>query len=200
MKKIIFFCMVALLSCQLIFASKSAVEPKDKIVGFDIGLATGIPFYGSSYVTNTNDRVNDGDFYRFIIGASADLNFKLGDPIKFMVGADVLFDFIWKGNDYSNHIDYAFFTGLKFYPGIGGLNGSIAYCLGCRNDFANNEVEDSITHSSAWGNGFRLGIEYDFKYGSNHKCLPSIGTYYRCMPRGENEWDNILAAYFALSF
>lgn len=199
MKKRLFFVAFVLICCQFLFAGKSQ-NNENKIVGMDIGISSGIPFYGSDHISELNDMVNDGDFYRFIIGATANVNFILGKPLKLMFGSDILYDSVWNGADYSNHLDYAFWTGMKFYPGIGGLNGSVAYCLGCRTDFVNNSVQDTVTDSSAWGNGFRLAIEYDFKYGTNHKCFPILGAYYRCMPRGHNDWDNILAAYLELTF
>lgn len=193
MKKII-FCAISLLLSSFIFAENN------KIVGFDIGLCSGIPFYGSDDVIDSNKEVFDEDYKRIIIGADADISFKIGEPLKLVFGTDLLADLIWCGNDYSNHLDYDFWGGIKVYPGLFGFNFSLAYALGCRTDFVNDEVEDSVCRSSAWGNGFRLGVEYDFLYGTSHKCMPAVGTYYRLMPRGSNDYDNIMAIYCNLSF
>lgn len=193
MKKIICFILIAA-------AFSFCYADSKKILGFDAGICTGIPFYGSDSVTKGNDEVFDKDYKRILIGSDADITFRFADPLKLVFGFDFLADFIWAGNDYSNHLDYAFWGGIKVYPGVGGLNASLAYALGCRTDFINNNVEDSICRSSAWGNGFRLGIEYDFLYNTDHKCMPAIGTYYRMMPRGDKEYDNILAVYVNATF
>lgn len=193
MKKIVCFIL-------FVFSFGVSFAESKKIIGFDAGLCTGLPFYGSDELTKCNDRVFDKDYRRILIGTDADVSVKIGEPLKLVFGFDFLADLIWSGSDYSNHLDYAFWGGVKVYPGFGGLNGSLAYALGCRTDYINNDVEDSICRSSAWGNGFRIGIEYDFLYGTDYKCLPAIGTYYRMMPRGNKEYDNILAVYINMSF
>lgn len=174
-------------------------EDNKKIIGFDAGLVTCIPVYGDTSSPYKN---------RVIIGADGDVTFKLGKPLKFMVGADFISDINWDGNLHSNHIDYAFWGGIKVYPGIGGLNGSLAYAIGARSDFeedkffyfdgtARNETNVSTT---AWGNGFRLGVEYDFLYNSSRRTLPAVGFFYRFMPRGSSSYDNIFAFYVNMSF
>lgn len=182
------------------FIVSFAFAENNKILGFDIGLCSGIPFYGSDEVVDANESIFDEDFRRIIIGADADVSISVGKPLKMVFGVDLMADIIWCGNNYSNHLDYAFWGGIKVYPGFGGFNASLAYTLGCRTDFVNNEVNDTVCRSSAWGNGFRIGVEYDFHYNSDFKCLPSIGTYYRFMPRGDKDYDNILAVYVNATF
>jgi len=114
--------------------------------------------------------------------------------------ADTLFDLSWQGKDTNNRIDYAFFGGLKIYPNIGGLNASISYALGRRTDSITNGSDDALVLSSAWGNGFRFSIEYDFLYDKTWKCAPIAGMYYRMMPRGGNYYDNIIAVYGGITF
>lgn len=183
-----------------LFISSFVFSEASKIIGFDIGLSTGLPVYSDSGISDANDRVNDGDFNRVIIGSVADVSFHVCEPLKLLVGGDLLCDLIWSGNSHSNHIDYAGWFGVKAYPGFGGLNGSVCYAVGCRTDFINNDVEDTVVHNASWGNGFRLGIEYDFLYGTERSCMPCVGFYYRYMPRGESNYDNIFSVYATLSF
>lgn len=192
MRRLLYVFIILTFSITLLFANTN------KIVGFDIGLASGLPVYSSDSISDSNSLINDGDYNRIIFGGLFDLSFSICEPLKIIMGSDILCDFIWSGSDYSNHLDYAFWGGIKFYPGVGGLNGSLAYALGRRTDFFNNEVEDTTISSSAWGNGFRVGIEYDFKYQSEHSCMPALGIYYRFMPRGNNTYDNIFAVYCSL--
>ncbi len=177
----------------LIFAALSLFAEKDKIVRFDLGLATGIPVY------NKNDVSIDGNDSRAIFGSLADIAFRVTEPMRIVLGSDLMCDFTWDGGNHSHHVDYAFWGGIKVYPGFGGLSTGLSYALGCRTDFVNDD-ETSGTSSSAWGNGFRLSIDYDFLYGTKYNCAPALGGYYRLMPRGENHWDNIFAVYITLGF
>lgn len=191
MKKLMCVC------AAMAFFSAVSAKPSG-IIGFDVGLASGLPVYSGDFVSDMNDRVNDGNFNRAVAGGIFDISFRLGKPLKVVAGADLLCDFIWSGKNYSNHLDYAFWGGLKVYPGAGGLNCSVAYAFGRRTDFRNNAVEDSVVSSTAWGNGFRLGIEYDFLYTSSRSWLPALGVYYRFMPRGDDMYDNIFAVYVSI--
>lgn len=186
----------------LLFISTIAVsaEKQSKFFGFDFGFSSGIPFYGSSSVTNTNSNVTSGDPNRIIAGTQADFTFRLAEPIRLMFGTELLCDFIWSGSSYSNHLDYDFFMGAKIYPGFYGLNFSVSYLIGCRSDFINTEIDDKVVRASSWGNGFRLSLEYDFHYQSSFKCLPALGVYYKFVPRGDDYVDNVLAAYVNLAF
>ncbi|MDE5898423.1 MAG: hypothetical protein K2H09_04070, partial [Treponemataceae bacterium] len=153
----------AVLFVSALAASACAAAPKR--FGFDAGISTGIPIYGGGDVEAADSAVNGGSVNRIVIGGNAGATLRLGAPLKLLAGADLLCDFVWSGGDHSNHLDYAFFGGVKIYPGIRGLAFSIAYALGRRTDFIDNETE-SATRSTAWGNGFRLSAEYDFLYNS----------------------------------
>ena len=65
MKKLLGLCAFLALAFEL--SAKSS-----KIVGFDIGLSTGLPVYSDSAVSDSNELVNDGDFNRVIAGGLFD--------------------------------------------------------------------------------------------------------------------------------
>ncbi|MCQ2573111.1 MAG: hypothetical protein MJ182_04370 [Treponema sp.] len=189
-KSIVWAVFLSLLTVSSVFAS-------EKMITFDAGLSTGIPVYGDGALKSLNKSISENG-HRIIIGTVADVNIKLSDEITFFFGNDMNFDFLWKDGEYSNHIDTAFFPGLKIYPGFGGLNFSCAYSLGTRWDFVSFTSEEDID-SSYWGNGFRLGVEYDFSFESN-PYFPSAGIYYRLCPRGQSNWDNIFCVYCVAHF
>lgn len=197
----------------LIFTSFLSFAEQDKKVGCDIGLTTGVPVY-----SHRDDNVSIEES-RIIVGSFADVSFKLTEPFRFIMGVDFNTDFMWSADSLNYHLDYAGWAGLKFYPGLAGLNFSIAYALGSRYDFVNkctksikeydllsysilyiDKKNDYYSESTAWGNGFRISFDYDFLYGSNRNVAPALGGYYRCMPRGNNNWDNIFAVYVSLGF
>lgn len=194
MKKVLYCLILLIFSNICIYAASS-----EKVAVFNVGITSGIPFYGDDSILASNDVVNGGEINRVLVGLSADVSFNLAIPIKLIAGSDLLADFIWGGSSYSNHLDYSFFCGIKVYPNLFGFNTSIAYLLGSRTDFINNDMEDSIS-STAWGNGFRISVGYDFAYGRKNVFAPALGVYYRCIPRGSDFWDNVLAAYISFSF
>lgn len=196
-----------------LFASISVWSEQDKILKYDFGISTGIPVY------SRNDESVFTEESRVIIGTTADVSLQLIKPLRFLVGTDVCADFMWNSDEHNYHLDYSFWSGIKFFPGFGGLNLSIAYALGSRTDFIKtcdksiesfeyngnsyhyiNKETDSYIESTAWGNGFRISIDYDFSYENKLMFLPALGGYYRCMPRGNNNWDNIFAVYVSFSF
>lgn len=195
MKK--FFSILLILFASLSFA-KTKTQKKNNIVGFDVGIVTGLPVYTSGEVSHANDHVNDGKTSRVVIGGLFDVSFKVMSPLKIMLGFDLLSDFNWGGGEHANYLDYAFWAGLKIYPGIAGFNFFVDYALGQRADFIDNDEIDE-TNTAAWGNGFRVGIEYDFLHNSEHRFMPSVGFYYRLMPRGDDQYDNIFAIYVTLT-
>lgn len=197
--KVVFKKLILACSFLLVLPLVATAQTK-RTFGGDFGIASGYPSYGNSSIVDGNDAVNpDGSPKRFIIGLNGDFYFSVIRPLKLLIGADTLADFIWNGQTYFNHIDYSFWTGVKVYVGAGGLNVGLAYLLGCRTDFSKFEGSADVS-SSAWGNGFRLSLEYDFLYNSSWQMLPAIGAYYRCVPRGDEAWDNIIACYVNLSF
>ncbi len=197
MKKI--FASLFLLIVMSIF-SFGAFAENTKFFGGDFGFSTGIPVYGGNTDSPYKNRV--------IVGLTGDISLNLGNPLKFLFGYDFLSDINWDGSQHKNHLDYAGWFGIKVYPGFGGLNASLAYALGARTDFISEryidsegtEKKHSEVETSAWGNGFRLGAEYDFHQGSKYRMLPALGFYYRMMPRGSNNYDNIFAFYVNMAF
>lgn len=197
-KNFAFFVFMLIFSSFFGFAEKRP-GPRDKIIGFDVGLVTCIPVYGDTSSTYKN---------RVVIGNDGDISLKIGAPLKILFGYDLIGDINWDKNEHSNHLDYAFWSGVKIYPGIGGLNGTLAYAFGARTDFIDEKVFDengdsktrSVVETTAWGNGFKIGVEYDFLYDSNRRTMPALGFFYRLMPRGNNNYDNIFAFYINMGF
>lgn len=197
-KNFAFFVFMLIFSSFFGFAEKRP-GPRDKIIGFDVGLVTCIPVYGDTSSPYKN---------RVVIGNDGDISLKIGAPLKILFGYDLIGDINWDKNEHSNHLDYAFCSGVKIYPGIGGLNGTLAYALGARTDFIDEKVFDengdsktrSVVETTAWGNGFKIGVEYDFLYDSSRRTMPALGFFYRLMPRGNNNYDNIFAFYINMGF
>lgn len=197
-KNFAFFVFMLIFSSFFGFAEKRP-GPRDKIIGFDVGIVTCIPVYGDTSSLYKN---------RVVIGSDGDISLKIGAPLKILFGYDLIGDINWDKNEHSNHLDYAFWSGVKIYPGIGGLNGTLAYALGARTDFIDEKVFDengdsktrSVVETTAWGNGFKIGVEYDFLYDSNRRTMPALGFFYRLMPSGNNNYDNIFAFYINMGF
>lgn len=181
-----------------LFLISRAFSQDSDFFNWDIGFATGIPFhYGESDTNISNFDANS--LNRVLIGATSNFYFKIDDIAFIDFGIDSLFDFKWNSSDYANSIDYSFFGGVKIYPGLGGLNFSIAYCFGNRSDFLKIDGEKDIFQHS-WGNGARFSLEYDFNYLKETTIKPIVGGYYRFIPRGNYVYDHILCAYVALKF
>lgn len=175
-----------------------SLQAMDRRLTFDGGLVTGFPFYGDTDIKDGKEKMMEKGG-RVIIGSTADINFAVMDSLTLFAGADFLADLASCKTDYYDQLDYAFFGGLKIYPGFGGLNLSLAYALGNRSDFT--RLEDEKTDSStAWGNGMRFSVEYNFSHTNFYYLYPSIGLYWRWIPRGDFKTDHILAAYILLNF
>ena len=132
MKKLLAILFTIILSSSPIFAQES------DLFSWDIGISTGIPFhYGESNSNISNFDANT--LNRVLAGTTSNIYIKIADTAFVNLGIDSLFDFKWNASDYANSIDYTFFGGVKIYPGLGGLNFSIAYCFGNRSDFLKNK-------------------------------------------------------------
>lgn len=192
----------------------------------EVSLGTGISIYDSSSDALRKDLLSQKDYKRIVAGLTADTNLNISDPLKIMFGAEAFSDFLWNSPQYYNSLDYAFFTGIKVYPNKTGLNISISYVLGNRADFFTQTVEvqsdevdeegnpvlnedgspvtkDELQKSNdtkAWGNGFRIAIQYDFMMNKATKIKPVVGGYYRCLPRGDYNRDHILCIYGGIRF
>jgi len=180
------------------FLLANSVFAYQNFLSFNVGLLSGIPFYGNSGVNDCNKEVEDQS--RIIVGGLAAINLNVSDMTTFFLDSDVLTDFIWHSGEHSNHIAYDFGLGIKIYPNIAGFGMGLSYVLGARSDFVDTEKTAKFSDTSAWGNGFKLLAEYNFAHDGKSKHLPTLGMFWKCMPRGNNDFDNMLCAYAALNF
>ena len=170
-------------------------------VSLQTSLYSQIPLYGSSEINNLNNNLNNADIKRVIAGSFVDFNVDLCKYIKFSTGVDVCCDFIWGGDEFFHHLNYSFFAGLKIHPFDAGINFFASYALGQRVDFKKiTDAENNGAAFSSWGNGFRLGIEYNILYWKEIAVYPIVGTFYEFFPRGNYLKDNIFAVYAGLQF
>lgn len=170
---------------------------KDSFLTTEISLGTGISIYDSGAGDFRKLLLNKSDFRRIILGITADTNLNISDPLKIMFGAETFCDFLWAGSDYFNTFDYAFFTGIKVFPTRTGFNFSISYVLGNRTDYFDEAPKQD---TKAWGNGFRISLQYDFMEEKEYKIKPHAGAYYRCIPRGNYNTDHIICLYGGIRF
>lgn len=172
-------------------------------VVFSAGISSGFPFYGSPKMWQTTEYLT-ATGGRFIIGTNVDLEFNLLKQFSVFTGADFLCDFNSNKIEYLTTMDLAFSIGVKFYPGLGGLALGLGYSLGTRFDFLllfpeTCEIIEPEPVNSAWGNGIKILIEYNFSHQSDMHFLPTLGCYWRFMPRGNFKYDNILSAYLKIN-
>lgn len=191
MKKLLFIIFLILFSNSVFFANS------DSFFTTEISLGTGISIYDSNTGDSRKSLLNTSDFKRIIIGLTADTNLNISAPLKIMFGAETFCDFLWAGSDYFNTFDYAFFTGIKVFPTRTGFNFSISYVLGNRTDYFDEAPKQD---TKAWGNGFRISLQYDFMEEKEYKIKPHAGAYYRCVPRGNYNTDHILCLYGGIRF
>jgi len=183
-----------LLSIFLCFAASA----QENLITMNLSLSSGIPFYGNQHL-NTAASIIETD-KRVIVGTALNANLNILKQVSFYLGAELLTDFNWNDYSYKHFLHTGFPLGIKIYPGLGGLNFGLAYELGFRSDFYQLPDGVKINNSMAWGNGFKLHIEYNFAHTSNIKQLPIIGCSWNLMPRGNYTYDNLLLFYLALNF
>lgn len=179
---------------SLICISFSLCAEKN-LLSFSFGLSTGIPVYQSQTIKEEEEYIEANR--RFVIGTYAYANINIIDYASVFAGAELLSDFNWNGKNYSNHLDLDFPLGLRLSPGLAGFSFGTAYLLGFRGDFYKNDFGKANT-ATPWGNGFKLFAEYDFS-NQKYKFLPTIGLSWNIMPRGNNEYDNLLSLYLGLN-
>lgn len=196
MKKLLSFTAIFILSQFLLFAQNDS----QKILNWEVAISTGIPVHNSKPEATKSEILVSPSFKRIIFGANADVVFNITEPLKLFAGTDTFCEFIWEQSNHYNSLDYSFYTGIKVFPNLAGLNFSVAYVLGSKANFYKTEEVSNTSENTAWGNGFRIAVEYDFFYGEEAKIYPIVGGYYRFMPRGNYEYDHILAAYVGLRF
>ncbi|WP_407429075.1 hypothetical protein [Treponema sp.] len=155
--------------------------------GFEIGFGSGYFFYGSDSVKSRNKAL--GDSNQAVIISDVLFLLPFHENVIFELGVDSAFDFRWRGSDHINLIDYAFLSGFRVYPNLGGLYFSTDYAIGRRTDFISYDNEDDIK-STKWGNGFKFALGYDFSYHMK-SYAPVICISLKNMPRA-NSRDSIL--------
>lgn len=189
MKKIV----SSLIALFIFISSSYAVLPKK--IDFSVGLSSGIPLYGSSEIKNAIDSIENPN--RIIIGTFANANI---NPIKyatFSVGTELLADFCWNSDINTNLMHMDFPLGLKIYPGFGGLGLGLAYTLGFCTVMIKDDAGNKYNDVSPWGNGFKLFLEYDFSRTAKSIYFPTIGVTWNLMPRGNNNYDNLIVFYLS---
>lgn len=179
------------------FILASNVFAYQNFFGFSLGLLSGIPFYGSSEINDLNKEIKDEN--RFIIGTLCSFNFNVSDNATFFVGSDLVADFLWHNDYCSNHLNYDFSLGVKVFPNLAGFCTGLAYVLGSRADFLNTETV-TRNSNSAWGNGIKLLAEYNFAHDGKSNHYPTLGMFWKIMPRGNDEYDNQICAYIMANF
>lgn len=190
MKKNLSFAFIIVFACSILSA-------KENLFSVSMGLASGIPIYGTDSIISTGKEIDKPS--RVIIGTTTSLNLNIIKQVTFFTGGDTLFDFVWDSKQHANKIHVSFPLGIKIYPGLGGLNAGLAYTLGFRIDSINTTKHEH-EGISTWGNGFRLSLEYNFAHEGNSRFLPSIGGYWNLMPRGNKSYDNLIVMYVAINF
>lgn len=160
---------------------------------FNGSIGTAAAIYGNNPVPDSA-----ADFPRFVLEADLSAGFVLDTAVRFNVGAVSACDFRVKNGNHCNLIDYAFYGGVRLYPGLAGLCFGVDYMLGRRTDFISlPDVDDSVA-SAPWGNGFRFLAEYDFTSGGTG-FAPVVGCGWRHMPRGGSS-DNLISIFFRMSY
>ena len=131
------------------------------------------------------------------------VGYDLVNPIKevsFFAGADILTDFNSKTPYTSNHLSFDIPFGIKIYPNLAGFCLGLAYANGFRSDYFNLEESGKVNSKTSWGNGFKFLIEYNFAHSGSSPYLPTVGGYWKHMPRGNSTYDNQLCIYVCSNF
>lgn len=179
-----------------LFILVGSIAAEENLVSFSIGLSTGVPLYGSADVSKKISTFTDKN-NRMIIGGLGSVNLNIAEPVTFFAGADFLADFNWSSTQYLHVLDFDMDSGIKIYPGLGGLDVGLAYCLGYSVDYSGLRGfgEKTYRAPSPWGNGFKFLMEYNFAHDGFSKFLPTVGFYWKWIPRGNDIHDNYLCAY-----
>ena len=190
----------SILSVFFLFVLSGFIFCEENLFSFSFGLSSGSVFYDSVEMLNQTKGIREYDDYkRLLLGASTSINYNPIKEASFYIGAESFFDIYWTDQYNANYISLDFPFGIKIYPNIGGLNLGLAYLFGIRFDNVDFE-EYYYSESTAWGNGFKINIEYNFAHDLDFSILPAIGCYWKCIPRGRGNYDNQIGAYVALCF
>ena len=182
----------SILTLCLFFSFSLAAE--EDFISFSVGLSSGVPFYGSSEITDNLDAFNNQNS-RTVVGVLGSINLNIAEPVTFFAGSDFTADFNWDSNARCHILSWDLSSGIKFYPGLEGFNLGLAYVLGYRVDYSGLKTDSPKRTQSAWGNGFKVIMEYNFAHYGSTKFLPSVGVFWKRMPRGNSKFDNQLTAY-----
>lgn len=187
-----------LAACIILCGSFSLLSAKEKFMGFVSGLSAGLPVYGSDSTKQMKDSIENP--FRLVPGIFFFLNIAPVEQVSFYGGVDLLFDFDFNSDNYMNSIAIDFPIGIKIYPGLEGFNFGLSYVLAARADFYDLENGSQGQSGSAWGNGTKFSIEYNFAHASKtHSELPLIGLSWKVLPRGNKEYDNYISAYLGFN-
>ena len=151
--------------------------------------------YGDSDFTTRFDRYKARGCKNIVLSGEFGIRLAFTDNIAFTFNAIVNADTLTNLSDFCLFLDYGLSSGVKIYPGLGGLNFGMEYVTGMRADLVKGETDTS----SSWGNGFRFLLEYEFENLIN-KFSPSLGFSWRRMPRGNSAADHILSFYIRAPF
>lgn len=163
------------------------------------GIGTAAISYGDTETKEVVANLLADDFTRLILSSELGVSLKLDKAIRFIAGGNIVYDSFLKGSQSAFYLDYAFFGGLRVYPGLGGFNLGLEYNTGRRANIYNlSDYSVSESYSTNWGNGFRFVAEYDFSYYTEG-LAPVVGFSYRRMPRGGFA-DNFFTFYFRLAY
>lgn len=187
-----------LIPLLLIFFSETFVFAHQG-VGFNWGLLTGLPVYSDQELLDSINKISKDTPNRAVVGTFVDLTVGLSEILALYGGAQARCDFLWNSDEYFHDFDLNFFGGLKVSPWDFGLIFSVAYAPGFRTTFY-DFAEEKGTSNSSWGNGFRVGVEYDILYTFDVAVSPAVGVLYEFFPRGDYTYDNLFSFYVALKF
>lgn len=175
----------------------SSVSANEDLISFSAGISSGIPFYGDKNISSKINEIENKN--RIIIGSLISVNIHPIEQATFFVGGDILADFNWNDKSYFHFLNVGFPLGIKIYPNLGGFDFGLAYELGFRADLSKiNSYKDH--NIAAWSNGFKIFAEYDFSHKGKSKYYPTLGLSWNLMPRGMNNYDNIITFYIEENF
>lgn len=182
-----------LLAVALTFSSALMAfsgEFREKMA-FDFGIGAGGVRYGDSSTREMISEVSGN--HQIVLNTNAVFLYPLEKRIFVTGGFDSVFDICWGGGESIFLWDYSFTVGFRFYPNLAGICFDVDYALGRRTNFYDLEIDGENVdgnESTGWGNGFIIGLAYDFSYHTN-SIAPEISFNWKHMPRGGSS-DNYL--------
>lgn len=191
------FLLTALILFSTVFTAFASNIP---FVELSVGLSSGHIFYGEENIKLNKEiyplAFEDGK--QILAGVNGCFTLNFTNRFGVFADAEIIGDFNWQEKNYSHHFDYSISSGIKFslFSAIPGLTATVGYLLGSRTDLIFVDVKDEITKVNCpWGNGYKFGLEFNFTRMIDSRFLPTIGCYWRHIPRGNFLSDNSLCAY-----